>query len=142
MTFFSRHISVSINCLTARVYDFSSNSKNLPKWAAGLSGSIQQIGRDWIADSTMGRVRVKFAGKNSFGVLDHDVTLPSGKKFSNPMRVFPNNDGSEVVFTFYRRPDMTDRMFAKDANAVAKDLQALKTLLANTPADKDVRMFS
>jgi len=52
----------------------------------------------------MGRMKVKIAEKNQFGVLDHDVTLPSGVKVYNPMRVFPNNDGSELVFTLYRRP--------------------------------------
>jgi hypothetical protein len=77
----------------------------------------------------MGRVKIKFAAKNSFGVLDHDVTLPSGEKFSNPMRVFPNNDGSELVFTLYRRPDVSKQMFAVDAEAVARDLEKLKTLL-------------
>jgi hypothetical protein len=35
----------------------------------------------------------------------------------------------EVIFTLYRRPDMSDRMFAEDANAVTKDLETLKALL-------------
>ena len=77
----------------------------------------------------MGTVKVKFAEKNKFGVLDHDVTLSSGTKFYNPMRVFPNNDGSELVFTVYRRPDVLDQEFAADAAAVEKDLAKLKTLL-------------
>ena len=47
----------------------------------------------------------------------------------NPMRVFPNNDGSELVFTLYRRPEMSDQEFAEDAKAVEKDLAKLKTLL-------------
>jgi hypothetical protein len=72
---------------------------------------------------------VTFAEENKFGVLDHDVTLPSGVKFYNPMRVFPNNHGSELVFTVYRRPDGSDQEFANDANAVERDLAKLKTLL-------------
>jgi hypothetical protein len=66
-----------------------------------------------------------------FGILDHDVTLPSGTKVYNPMRVFPNNDGSELIFTLYQRPDMSDQMFAEDVEAVATDLEKLKTLLEN-----------
>jgi hypothetical protein len=77
----------------------------------------------------MGRVKVKFAEKNQLGVLDHDVTLSSGVKVHNPMRVFPNNDGSELVFTLYRRPDVSDQEFAEDAKSVEKDLAKLKTLL-------------
>jgi hypothetical protein len=77
----------------------------------------------------LGSVKVKFADQNKFGILDHDVTLPSGEKVYNPMRVFPNNDGSELVFTLYQRPDMSDQMFPEDAKAVTKDLEKLKTLL-------------
>jgi sensor domain CHASE-containing protein len=47
------------------------------------------------------------------------------------MRVFPNNDGSELIFTLYRQPDMSDQMFTEDAEAVSRDLEKLKTLLEN-----------
>jgi Polyketide cyclase / dehydrase and lipid transport len=129
MTFMAKHISVSINRPAAQVYEFASNPENLPKWAAGLSGSIKKVDEGWIADSPMGRVKIKFAENNKLGVLDHDVTLPSGVKVYNPMRVFPNNDGSEVVFTLYHWPGVLDQEFAEDANAVEKDLAKLKTLL-------------
>ena len=132
MTFKSQHISVSINRPADQVYEFASNPQNLPKWAAGLSGSIENINGDWIAESPMGRVKVEFAEKNKFGILDHDVTLPSGEKIYNPMRVFPNDDGSEVIFTLYQRSDLSDQMFAEDAEAVAKDLEKLKSLLENS----------
>jgi uncharacterized membrane protein len=131
MTFKSQHISVSINRSADQIYEFASNPENLPKWAAGLSGSIRNVNGDWIAESPMVKVKVKFADKNKFGILDHDVTLPSGTKVYNPMRVFPNNDGSELIFTLYQRPDMSDQMFAEDVEAVATDLEKLKTLLEN-----------
>ena len=47
----------------------------------------------------------------------------------DPMRVFPNNDGSELVFTLYRRPDVSDQEFAEDAKSVERDLVKLKTWL-------------
>jgi hypothetical protein len=134
MIFKSLHISVSFNRPADKVYEFVSNPENLPKWASGLGGSIKNINGDWIAESPMGRMKVKFAEKNKFGILDHDVTLPSGAKFYNPMRVFPNN-GSELIFTLYRQPDMSDQMFAQDAEAVTSDLEKLKTLLEKS-ADK------
>ena len=42
---------------------------------------------------------------------------------------FPNHDGSELVFTLYRRPNVLDQEFAEDAKAVENDLAKLKTLL-------------
>src|SRR5574341_752512 len=127
MTYKSQHISVSIDCSADQVYEFASNPENLPKWAAGLSGSIKNVDGNWIAESPVGRIKVKFAERNRFGVLDHDVTLPSGEKVYNPMRVFSNNDGSELVFTLYRRPDMSDQEFAEDAKWIERDLGKLKT---------------
>ena len=136
MTFESQHISISINRPATEIYEFVSNPENLPKWAAGLSGSIKKVGEDWVADSPIGTIKVKFADKNKFGILDHDVTLLSGEKIYNPMRVFPNSDGSELIFTLYWRPGMSEEMFAEDAKEVARDLQKLKTLLENNKLEK------
>jgi uncharacterized membrane protein len=129
MTFRSKHVSVSIDRPADEIYAFVANPANLPQWAAGLSGSIQNINGDWIAESPMGTVKVEFTPKNDFGILDHQVALPSGETVYNPMRVFPNDDGSEVVFTVYQRPGASEEMFAEDVKAVTKDLEALKTLL-------------
>ncbi|MBI2664042.1 SRPBCC family protein [Candidatus Woesearchaeota archaeon] len=129
MTKKSQHISASINCPADKIYEFASNPGNLPKWAAGLSGSIKKVKGEWIADSPMGKIKIEFAEKNKFGILDHDVTLPSGEKVYSPMRVFPNNNGGEVVFTLYQRPGMSGQMFAEDAKLVKKDLEKLKSLL-------------
>lgn len=120
------HVTVSIPVPPAEVYGFASQPENLTQWAAGLARSrIHQDGDHWVADSPMGDVRILFAKANEFGVLDHDVTLPNGETFHNPMRVVPNGDGSEVTFTLYQR----DEGFAADRAAVEKDLQTLKELL-------------
>lgn len=66
---------------------------------------------------------------NSFGVMDHDVKLESGVTIHNPMRVVPNGEGSEFVFTLIRQPGMSDGQFAKDKAAVEHDLKTLKELL-------------
>ncbi|MBO9668155.1 MAG: SRPBCC family protein [Bdellovibrio sp.] len=131
-TFRCQHISVSIQKTPAEVYAFASQPDNMPKWAAGLSRStMKKSGEVWIADSPMGSVTVKFAPHNSFGVLDHDVTLSNGALFHNPLRILKNGGGSEVVFTLYRHLDMTDEAFANDAKQVHADLIKLKSLLEN-----------
>lgn len=129
MTWKSQHISVSIDCPVERVYEFASNPKNLPQWATGLSSSMKKDNGHWVAESVMGRIIITFADKNKFGILDHEVTLPSGEMVYNPMRVFPNNQGSEIVFTLYQRQGMSDVMVAEDARTVKKDLETLKKLL-------------
>ena len=50
----------------------------------------------------------------------------------DPMRVLPNGDGSEFVFTLFRRPGMSPAEFAEDRTAVERDLRTLKGLLEGT----------
>jgi hypothetical protein len=126
----SVHVSTTIECPAADVYGYASNPLNLPVWAAGLAHQdVQLIDDQWVVDSPMGRVVVAFAPANDFGVLDHDVTLPAGETVRNPMRVIPNGDGCDVVFTVRRRPGMSATDFAADVNAVTADLAALRTLM-------------
>lgn len=125
----SRHLSTHIDRPAQDVYGYASNPANAPEWAAGLAGSIEQVDGDWVAESPMGRIVVKFAERNEYGVLDHTVTLPSGDTVYNPMRVIPDDSGCEVIFTIRQRPDMTDDDFARDADAVQADLRTLKNLL-------------
>jgi len=41
----------------------------------------------------------------------------------------PNGDGAVVMFTLIRQPDMDDVAFQADADAIRRDLAALKSLL-------------
>lgn len=125
----SRHLSAHVDRPADVVYAYASDPGNLPAWAPGLCDTIEQVDGEWIATSGMGRAVLRFAPRNAFGVLDHDVTLPSGETFRNPMRVLPDGDGCEVVFTLRRQPEMSDADFGRDADAVLADLNALKKLL-------------
>ncbi|WP_327117451.1 SRPBCC family protein [Streptomyces sp. NBC_01341] len=123
------HLTVHIDRAADDVYDYASDPSHLPAWAAGLSGSIEETDGQWVADSPMGRVVVAFAPRNGFGVLDHDVTLPSGETVHNPVRVIADTAGCDVVFTLRRRPEMTDDDFRRDADTVTADLATLKHVL-------------
>lgn len=125
----SRHLGISIDRPAQEVYDYVSDPVNVPGWAPGLARSIELVDGRWVGESPMGRVVVDFTPRNDFGVLDHDVTLPSGETVHNPMRVLADGAGCEVVFTLRRRPWMSDEDFHRDAEAVTADLTALKRLM-------------
>lgn len=125
----SRHVSVVVRRPPTEVYAFAAEPDNLPRWAAGLAaGPVHRDGRTLVMDSPMGDVRVTFAPPNDYGVLDHDVALPSGQVVSNPLRVLAHPQGSEVVFTL-RQLDLSDAAFDRDAAMVLDDLTRLKGLL-------------
>ncbi|HZQ81169.1 MAG TPA: SRPBCC family protein [Gaiellaceae bacterium] len=125
----SRHIAEWIDAPAAAVYDYASDPAHLPDWAPGLGTAVERIGDDWFVESGMGRVGLVFAPPNDFGVLDHDVTLPSGEVVYNPLRVIADGDACEVVFTLRRQEGMTDAEFERDAAAVAADLVSLKRIV-------------
>jgi hypothetical protein len=124
----TRHISTHIDRPAEQVYDYASNPMHLPEWAQGLGSAVENVDGKLFVESPMGRVVVTFAPRNEFGVLDHHVTLPSGETFYNPMRVTVDGTGSEAVFTLRRQPEMSDKEFERDADAVAADLAALKRI--------------
>ncbi|MFE3519700.1 SRPBCC family protein [Streptomyces sp. NPDC059166] len=123
------HISARIDRPAGEVYDYASDPRNLPAWASGLSSSITETDGRWVADSPMGKVSVSFAPRNDYGILDHEVTLPSGEAVHNPVRVIPDTAGCDVVFTLRRQPGMSDADFRRDAETVSADLATLKHLL-------------
>lgn len=125
----SVHISVVIRREAADVYAFAADPDNLPRWAAGLARSeVRRHGPELIAQPPMGEVTFTFTPRNTLGVLDHEVRLPSGQVVTNPLRVIPHPQGSETIFTL-RQLDLTDAEFERDAAMVRKDLDRLKTLL-------------
>ena len=129
MTWPSRHIAISIDASPDAVIAVAGDPTRLPEWAAGLSSGIRRAGDRWITDSPMGPVDVSFVGPIPFGILDHDVTLPDGAVVHNPLRVVPNDSGSEVIFTLFQRPGMTAADVEADAEAVTADLVRLKAIL-------------
>jgi len=125
-----QHLSIFIARNPVEVYEFASDPRNLPQWAAGLARSqVSRDGDDWIMDAPSGKARVKFAARNALGVMDHDVKLESGITVHNPMRVIPHGEGSEFLFTLIRQPGISDDQFANDKAAVEKDLKTLKDIL-------------
>ena len=135
----SHHVSRVISAPPERVYAYASDVGNLPAWAAGLtSADIRRDGDDLLVDSPMGPVRVRFVPKNTFGVLDHDVTLPSGTVVTNPLRVVAHPEGAEVIFTV-RQLDLTDEEFARDIRMVEADLDRLAELVIEEPTESGSR---
>lgn len=129
MTWPALHISCTIRRAPRDVIAFAGDPANLPRWAAGLSTGIRHVGGRWLAESPMGDIEVSFPGPIEAGVLDHDVRLPDGTVVHNPFRVLRNDDGSEVVFTLFRRDGVDAAEFAEDAAAVEADLASLRTIL-------------
>ncbi len=122
-------LSVSIACPPAAVADFVADPLNLPQWAGGLCKSARQDGDHWIIDTGEGEVGLKFSGPTEHGILDHVITISPELQVHVPMRVVPNGEGSEVLFTLFQPAAMTEFRLQQDIALVTADLQRLKQVM-------------
>ncbi|WP_221885663.1 SRPBCC family protein [Variovorax sp. MHTC-1] len=127
-------VSQAVDVSAEAVYAFARQMENLPLWASGLAKGIEQRGGEWFADSPMGQVKVTMAPANSFGVLDHDVTLPDGVSVHNAFRVTPCGNGSLLTFVVLRSAGASQESFDADVAHVRQDLLALKQQLEQQAA--------
>lgn len=125
----TRHVSVVIHRPPGEVYAFAVEPDNLARWAAGLASSqVTREGDTLLVSGPMGDIRVVFAERNPYGVLDHDVTTPDGVTTANPVRVVAHPEGAEIVFSV-RQLALTDDELERDAGLVQADLERLRELL-------------
>ncbi|MBI3479982.1 MAG: SRPBCC family protein [Nitrosomonadales bacterium] len=125
-------ISAFIAAAPTKIYEFASNPANLPLWVPSFCKSVELVDGEWVVQSPVGRVVFAFVHPNDLGVLDHTVTLPSGARLTNPMRVIANGDGGEILFTLFQHEGMSDQQFQEDAALVLSDLQTLRRLMESS----------
>lgn len=124
----ARTVSVSIARSPGRVYDYLADPARFPEWSVFVTG-MRQDGNAWIATTPGGEVRMTFTPRNAFGILDHRVEVNPQLSVQVPLRVVPNGEGSEVLFTVFRLSGMSDTAFEADIGLVRTDLGRLKAKL-------------
>ncbi len=97
--------------------------------ATGLSSGLTRDGDGVDRTRASRHARVRFVADNEFVVVDHLVTLGNGARVHNALRVVPNGDGAEVMFTLLRQAGMTDAQFADDAAGSKRILPRSKSIL-------------
>ena len=124
----SHTVGVTVAADPATVYDYLIDPRNLPAWATGLAKAVYYRDGQWVVDSGNGEWIVEYVERNALGVADHLVTQPDGSQQLNPMRVLPNGDGSEVLFTLFRAEALDDEHWQELIATITADLQTLRDL--------------
>ena len=127
-----RTITINVNRPYQAVYNFLAEPENFPSWAKGM-GDLNFVYGDWMLQTPQGAATVRFSIRNSFGIVDHFITIAGVGEIYIPMRVIENGDGAQIIFTLFHQPEMTFEQFENDITAVEKDLLTLKTLLEESP---------
>ena len=98
-TYPAKTLTISIDRPAAEVYAFAAKIENLPRWASSFVRSVRKTPQGWVADTAEGAMGFEFAATNTLGVLDQIVRPAPGIEISVPIRVVPNGEGAEVIFT-------------------------------------------
>lgn len=124
-------VSYSIARPMRDVFEFILEPANFSKW--GFAGDVEltRINADeWAAETSVGRRILTFPRRNDFGVLDYRMRLAvDGPQMLMPMRVQPNGDGAELIYTFLQRPGSSDEEWQSVIEWFSTDLVALKSML-------------
>jgi hypothetical protein len=130
----SRTLHVSIARPPDVVYEFITTPERFPEWAPGFALAVRPSGDAWVVETAGGEMALSLVERNALRVADHSVTIRPGLTVTNPIRVLANGDDAEVIFTLFRRPDVSAEEFEADAATVQSDLDTLKRVLESGSA--------
>ncbi len=126
----SHTITLQIERPYAAVYKFLADPRNFSQWAAVDAATFAPLeDGDWRAMTPSGLLHYRFTPLNGFGVLDHAQFVPGEVPQFNPMRIFPNEEGTELLFTFFMRAGMTTAEFDSTVEWITTDFLTLKSVL-------------
>ncbi len=130
-TLHTRTLTVTIDAPLAQVAADLADPTTHPQWATEFyAGPVRPTaGGEFVAPVPLmgGEVRHKIDADIDRGILDL-YYAPSGRPYGPPLpvRLVPNGDGVDVLWTLARFPGVTDQAWQQGLAAMARELQALK----------------
>jgi len=121
--------TISIHSTPDKVVDFLSDPMNLPRWAVGFAKSVRLDESRWIVTTGNAEMGVRIMTDRGAGVVDFFISPAPGMEGLAASRVVPTANGVEYIFTQFQAPDMPDEVFAKNVQALTRELSVLKALL-------------
>lgn len=113
-------------------HDLASFLRDLHSWKAWAPWirTVQRTSSgDWTLDTEAGPMAIHFVDSDTPDVLDHEVTLASGVKILNSLRVSAQPPGSELAMVVVQQPGASPEEFRRDVHAVRDDFARLKKVI-------------
>jgi uncharacterized protein YndB with AHSA1/START domain len=108
------------------VMNVIADARRLPEWAPRFARAVRPDGDDWLVDTGAGELRITLRVSHELGTVD--LLRPGGPPRGAFLRVVPNHDGAELLFTLFF-PDGTDEAaIAEQMATVEAELQTVGEL--------------
>ena len=127
-----RIIKIVIGRSYADAYSFLIDARNVSAWGGGDPGTAvtPMGGNDWQMQVDGNPLVLRYSPANPYGILDFHAFRPDETpRAPTPVRLYPNNQGAELNYTFFRRPELTDEQFASATEWLESDLLRLTSFL-------------
>lgn len=128
----SRVFTIPMHRKYAEVYGFLSEPANFVLWGGAVPGTDMRhlTGTDYVVSLPRGQRVMRFTPFNEFGVLDYEVFMEGESKGPvTPVRIHPNQEGCEIVFTWFQRAGVSDEQFESEAEWAYSDLLRMKAYI-------------
>ena len=122
-------LRLNLDARAEAVYAFVAKPENLPHWAPNFCEAVVRVDEQWRVQTASGMAMFRFTQPETFGVLDHCITLSAGEEIFVGMRVTPQGAQSEISITLTRDSNMSDAQFEQDLQRVEQDLYTLKCIV-------------
>jgi hypothetical protein len=121
--------TVSIRAQPRVVFEFLGNPHNLPRWAPNFARSVRAAGEDWIIDQAGAERQIRVRVSAEHGTVD---LLAAGRSDRGAfMRVVPNGDGSEFLFTLFFGGEVGEAAVLRQMRIVEAELETVRVHCEN-----------
>jgi hypothetical protein len=127
----SRIFTVPIHRKYGEVYRFLAEPVNFGLWATEPgSKMVPKGGQDYLVELACGPRVMRFTPANDFGILDYQLFEPGERGGPvTPVRLHPNQEGCELVLTWFQHPGVSDEQFASESEWAYSDLLRMKAFV-------------
>lgn len=120
--------SIDIDAPAAVVFELLADGNGLPSWTNGFVSRVHETGPGvWRLETPRGPLSWRIVGDASRGTVDFftEVDHPDRATYA---RVVPRGEGSVVMLTMIRWPDLDAERFASMKTALAEELRSIKSV--------------
>src|SRR5690348_15163673 len=110
-TSFAKTLTASLPWSVPMAFSCISDPENLPSWHGSFCRSLRRDNGSLIVESPRGEVVVHFVRDDHSHVLDLVVRVGEGVTLTHAIRLIPNGEGSEIIWTLVKPLGLADNVF-------------------------------
>jgi Polyketide cyclase / dehydrase and lipid transport len=118
--------SITIQAPPGEVHAFLAEPDNLTRWAPGFAQAVRADGDELVVTSNGGDVRMAMSTSPTYGTVD--MVTAADRRLGVFVRILPNGEGSECVFSLAFPDDTPDEAVTGQMAVVAAELSTIKSL--------------